>query len=358
MEVLGIDIRDEFMPIDEIKNSVLSHYNFQVHDVESIKFKDTDKQRAVYKVSTNRGIKCLKKVYHDEPTLLFIYSMVEWLNAKGVLCPRFNSTRKGLKYVKYNNNLFILTDWIEGRKCNYDELDDVKRSAVNLAKIHSCSKDFRPIEGSLVKQGSSDFFQSYNKHFLQLLELSNSAFIIRDKFSKIYLDSFDYNLEKARESVYLLSLIDYTIPIGDRVSACAICHLDYVNKNIIFSNENKLHVIDFDKSQLSMPIVDVSSFLKRIMKRKNTSWDFEIFESAIDSYESIRPLSLSEHITLLAFLMFPQKFWKTSRDYYKNRKKCNKDSFITIIKKVVDQQKDHEKFCMQYKNYIQEKFKE
>jgi CotS family spore coat protein len=356
MELVINEIKTEFMPIDEINSNVLSHYNFEVYEIENIKFKDTDKQRAVYKVNTSKGLKCLKKVYYNEPTLLFIYSIIEWLNVKGVLCPRLNSTKKGLKYINYNNNLFILTDWVNGRKCNYDIKEDVIRAAENLGKIHKQSKGFIPIEGSVIRHYNTNFYQSYNKHFLQLLELSNSAFIIKDKFSKIYLENFDYNLEKARESVYLLSQIDFTKPLGDEVSNYAICHLDYVNKNIIFSDDNKLHVIDFDNTQMDIPIHDVAGFLKRIMKRTNTSWDFDLFIIAIESYEKARALSLDEHIALLALLMFPQKFWRISRDYFKNRRKCNKDSFITIIQKINEQSADHDEFCKKYKRFIRQRF--
>jgi CotS family spore coat protein len=356
MELLHNEERIEFLSLEEIQNNVLSNYNIDVYNIENIKFKDTAKQRAVYKVTTNKGIKCLKKVYYDEPNLLFIYSVIEWLNMRGVLCPRLISTKKGLKHVKYEGNLFILTDWIDGRKCDYDNIDDVKMAAENLGKIHKCSKNFRPIEGSAKREASINYFQNHNKHFLQLLELSNSAFVIRDKFSKIYLENFDYNIEKARDSVFLLSQINFSKNIGDEVSNRAICHLDYVNKNILFAPDNKLHVIDFDNTQLDMPAHDIASFLKRILKRHRTSWDFEVFKQAIESYEKVRPLSYEEHIVIFAFLMFPQKFWKASRDYYRNRRECNKEAFLSVIKKIVDQQKDHEEFCIKVKKYIKEKF--
>lgn len=348
----------EFISRDELKKNVLSKYNIDIFDIENIKFKDTDKQRAVYKISTDKGYKCLKKVYNNKPSLLFIYSIIEWLNSKNICCPRLISTKKGLKYVEYNKNLFILTDWIDGRKCDYDIIEDIIASAKNLARIHASSKYFKPIDGSEIKRTRIDYYNSYNKHFFQLLEMSNKAFRIKDKFSKLYLEHFDYNLEKAKESVYILSLIDFSVPIGDEVSNNAICHLDYVNKNIIFTPENTLYVIDFDKSSLDYPVHDISGFLKRILKRKDTSWDFEVFKNSMESYEAIRALSYKEYLSILAFLMFPQKYWKTSRDYYKNRYQCNKEAFFTILKKLCLQEAYHNEFCNKVHEYINEKFKE
>jgi CotS family spore coat protein len=349
---------NEYMPVEEIKANVLSKYNIEVYEIENIKFKDTIKQRAVYKVTTNKGIKCLKKVYYDKQTLLFIYSVIEWLNAKGILCPKLLPCKSGIRYVEYSGDLFILTDWIDGRKCDYDTINDIIVAAENLAKIHACSKNFMPIEGSSIRENDNDYFKSLNKHFLQLLELSNNAFTINDKFSKIYLDHFDYNTEKARESTFLLSQIDFTKPLGDSVSTKAICHLDYVNKNLIFTPDEKLYIIDFDKTSIDMPVHDIFGFLRRILKRENTSWDFDIFKTAIDSYQKIRRLSYNEHIVIYAMLMFPQKFWKVSRDYYKNRHQCNKEAFISILKKINKQEEEHNIFCENVKNYIHEKFKE
>jgi CotS family spore coat protein len=358
MEISEGIVSNDFMPLQEIKENVLAKYNMDVYDIENIKFKDTVKQRAVYKVSTSKGILCLKKVYYDKPSLLFIYSVIEWLNTKGVFCPRLISTTRGIKYVEYKGDLFILTEWIDGRKCNYDDINDIKIAAENLAMIHSSSKNFKPITGSCIKQSDNDYFKSFNKHFLQMLELSNNAFTIGDKFSKIYLEHFDYNIEKAKESIYILSQIDFSVPIGDEVSEMAICHLDYVNKNLIFTPDNKLCIIDFDKTAIEMPVHDIYGFLRRILKRENTSWDFEIYKTAIEVYEKIRTLSFNEHLIIYSLLMFPHKFWKVSRDYYKNRHQCNKEAFISIIKKISKQEEEHDKFCNEVKNYIEEKFKE
>lgn len=358
MDYFPLESSKDILSIDEIKEKVLINYNLNVLNIENIKYKDTSKPRAVFKVSTDRGVKCLKKVYYDEPTLLFIYSVIEWLNFKGVICPRFISTKKGLKYVRYKNSLYLLTDWIEGRKCDYDNIEDLKLASENLARIHLYSYMFSPIEGSRIPKSESDFVQSLNKHFLQLLELSNKAFILKDKFSRLFLDNFDYNIEKAQESVYLISLIDFSRDFGDRVSKKAICHLDYVNKNIIITPENKLVVIDFDRTAIDMPLHDLIYYFRRILKRENTSWNFEIFKTAIESYERVRKMSYSEHVALLAALMFPHKFWKVSRDYYRNRKECNRDAFITILKKISAQQEKHDLFCNQFKIYIEEKFKE
>ncbi|KRQ86641.1 Spore coat protein I [Caloramator mitchellensis] len=341
---------------DDLLNNILIHYPYKIISIENIKYKETDKERAVYKISTNKGNKCLKKVYYDEATLLFIYSVIEWLNIKGVNAPRLLSTKNGLKYVKYQDDIYMLTDWIDGRKCEYDDLEDIKKISANLAKIHISSKGFFPIQGSKLLIGEKDYITSLNKHFKHLLEFSNTAFRLKDKFSKLYLENFDYYINCAKESIYIISKIDFQ-NLGDEVSSRAICHLDYVNKNLIFTSDNKLYVIDFDKTRLDMPIHDISSFLHRILKRKKTPWKFEIFKEAVECYETIRPLSYYEHLAIFSLLMFPKKFWKISKDYFKNYKFVNKNYYLEELHDVVDYKKEHREFCKLVNDYIETKFR-
>ena len=348
--------KNELIPINILYSDILSRYNLDIYNVENIKFKDTEKQRAVYKVDTNKGTKCLKKVYYSIGNLLFIYSVIEWLNVKGICTPRFISAKNGFKYIEYKKMLFILTDWVEGRKFEYDNIDDILLAAENLAKIHKYSKGFYPIEGSTINIQAADYVKRYNRYFLQLLESSNSAFRYKDKFSKTFLENFDYNIERAKESFLILSNIQFDKEFGDDVSKNSICHLDYVNKNLIITPENKICVIDFDRCAIDYPVHDISSFLKRFLKRRSTNWDFEICKAFIESYEKVRPLSYYEHLCLLSFLMFPQKYWKISRDYYKNINNCNKEAFVTILKKTVEQDEKHMKFCINFKDYIYKKF--
>ncbi|HBM81265.1 MAG TPA: CotS family spore coat protein, partial [Clostridiaceae bacterium] len=93
----------EYLPHDVINKAILSNYSFKVYNILPIKFKDTDKQRAVYKIETDAGPKCLKKVYFNEASLLFVYSVMEWLFNAGINIPTMLPTKHGGRYIKYKN---------------------------------------------------------------------------------------------------------------------------------------------------------------------------------------------------------------------------------------------------------------
>lgn len=335
---------------ENVKKYVLPKYNLQQAQVERVKFKNTDKQRAVYKVSLPSSSYCLKKVYFSRGELLFVYSAVEWLFRNGIGVPRILSTKDKGRFVNYNNMLFILTPWIEGSKCSFDNRNHVLSSISYLALMHNIGENFVPIEGSTVRRSFQDLSYSNNKHFEQLLSCSNLAFKHGDKFSKTFLQHFDTNLLLAQISTHICSTIN------NNNLTSSLCHLDYVNKNIIFDENNKQWVIDFDKCSMDYCTHDISYFLRRLLKRDKTNWNIELAIECLNSYEETRTLNFDEYKYILAYLSFPQKLWKITRDYYNNIRKCNHNSFLYLLKKSVANDKAHLDFIIQLGKFIENKF--
>ena len=349
VESYNIDLLSE----ENLIKYVLPHYGLEKSEITRIKFKDTDKQRAVYKIEdpNNSNSYCLKKVYLDKNDLLFVYSAIEWFHRNKINVPKILPTLNRDRFVCYENMLFILTNWIDGRKCDYDNPNDLIISSSNLAKMHLTSKNFKPIQGSNIKCSYSDIYTSFKKHFEQLLISSNMAFKYKDKFSKIFLDNFNDNLILSQTSLETASTIN-----SENLFK-SLCHMDYVNKNIIIDDINNLWVIDFDKCCLNYSVHDLSYFLRRLMKREHTLWTIENAINCIETYDKIRPLNIDEYKYILAYLSFPQKYWKISRDYYNNIKKCNKDSFNILLKKACENNKEQIEFVNAFKSYIDKKFK-
>ena len=310
-----------------MKKNVLIHYGLENAKVSMVKFKNTEKQRAVYKVCYKDKCYCLKKVYFDEPNLLFVYSSLEWLYKNGIKTPTFLNTLSGNKFVKFNDMYFILTIWIDGIKCDFDNLDHLIISSKQLAGLHSCSRNFIPIEGSEKRTGFSDFYISTLKHFNQILTFYNLACEISDDYSKEFLKHFEDNLELAKWSLKLSSHIN-----NDELSK-SLCHGDYVNKNIIFDKNTCIWVIDLDKCKLDYSARDVGYFLRRLSRRDNTRFDVELTLTILREYNNIATLTPSDIRYILSYVCFPQKFWKLSRDYYKDMKRQNKSSLINLLKK-------------------------
>ena len=333
-----------------VRKNVLPYYGLEkAKNISQVKFKDTDKQRAVYKVETDSGDYCLKKVYYPVDELLFIYSVIEWLYRNGICVPRILSTKNHGRYVNYNNMLFILTPWIDGEKCDFDNLNHLNMTSKNLAKLHLVSEDFMPILGSKNKEGFNNLSESLNKHKFKLKTTETLAHKYNDYFSKIYLS----NLPSA------MILADISTNIGNTINnnnlTTSICHNDYVSKNLIIKNSD-IYVIDFDKCKHDYCALDISYCLRRLLRRDKTCWNTDLAINFLQQYESINPLTLDDYKYILSYLAFPQKFWKLSRDYYNNIQKCNRKSFISLMNKAIEYDKEQIEFSKKFLKYIEKKF--
>ncbi|MGL4774062.1 MAG: CotS family spore coat protein [Clostridium sp.] len=350
MSNVSIDFSNEKIAVECIKTNILPKYGLNNSNVSMVKFKDTDKHRAVFKVEDNHKCYCLKKVYFGEADLLYVYSSIEWLYRKNFNVPKLLPTINKNRFVNFSNMLFILTPWIEGDKCDFDNLKHVLLSSRTLALMHKNSTKFYPIQGSTIRKGYDDLYISTLKHFEQLLTTFNIANDMNDKFSTEFLDNFDDNLLLAELSLSISS------QIKESDLSRSLCHGDYVNKNIIFSYDNNIWLIDFDKCKMDYCAHDIAYLLRRILKREGTKWDEDLTLNILKNYNELNPLSESDIRYILSYILFPQKYWKISRDYYKNIKKCNKLAFLTLLKKSNSKLESHLKFASNIIDRIEKEF--
>ncbi|MBB6714698.1 CotS family spore coat protein [Clostridium gasigenes] len=327
----------DLLSIESMKSFVLPHYDLQFANVTMVKFKDTDKQRAVYRVDFKNKSYCLKKVYYDESNLLYVYSAMEWLYRNNLNVPKLLPTKSNNRYIKYMGMLFILTPWVNGLKCDFDNKYHMELSSKDLAKLHKSSQNFVPISGSCTRIGCDDYHISVDKHLEQILISAKQAKHHNDRFSKIFLKNLNINLELAKLSSKISSSINCS------ELSKSLCHGDFVNKNILIADSN-VWIIDFDKCKMDYSAHDISYFLRRLLKRENTNWDTDLALKIIDDYMKVNPLTPSDLKYILAYIAFPQKYWKISRDYYKNIKRCNKNAFISLLERGLDRTDSQLKF--------------
>lgn len=333
-----------------IRQNVLPYYDLQNSQISIIKFKDTDRQRAVYRIDSNGVSYCLKKVYYNTKDLLYVYSAIEWLYRNDIRVPKLLPTIDNNRFVSYEDMLFILTPWIEGDKCNFDNINHVMLSVKKLSIIHSISRDFQPILGSSLKEGFDDYYISTLKHFQDLLKASNESFKYKDTFSRQFISTFDVNLSLAKIS------LDISNKINPNNLSKSLCHGDYVNKNIIFPADLDPWIIDFDKCKIDYCAKDLAYFMRRLLKRENTKWNINLALSILENYNKVSPLTESDLRYCISYICFPQKYWKISRDYYKNINKCNKTAFSTLLLDATSKSDFQYDFALNIIDTVQKKF--
>ncbi len=343
--------KDNFLSNEILINNVLCNYSIGLSKIECIKFKNSDKHRAVYKITDILNSYCLKKVYFNKAELLFVYSVVEWLSRFGFNTPKFIPTKNHSRFSEYDGNLFVLFPWIDGLKLDYDNINHVIKSAANLSLLHQYSKNFYPINKIKARYGCDNIYISTNKHFYELLSFNNSAFKSRDTFSNVFIEFFLTNIKLSDMCTEIASSINH-----ENLSI-SICHLDYVNKNILLDKNDDLWTIDFDKCKMDYCAHDISYYLRRILKRDKSLWNLQLLKSILHHYENFKALNLDEYKYIFSYLCFPQKYWKISRDYFKSSKKNHCTEFVSLLNKASINSEAQLNFANDFIELIENKFK-
>lgn len=115
-------------------------------------------------------------------------------------------------------------------------------------------------------------------------------------------------------------------------------------------------MIDFDKCKVDYSAKDLAYFMRRLLKRENTKWNVELALSILDAYNELCPLTHSDLRYLISYICFPQKYWRISRDYYRNIHKCNKSAFLTLIINATSKTNLQYDFALDIINQVQKKF--
>ena len=95
---------------------------------------------------------CLKKINYGPQKLLFVYGAKEHLINNGFSSiDRYYLNAEGEPYALVNEDLYTLSEWIQGRECDFYNLEEIKKAAKTLANLHQSSKGYERPENTKLK---------------------------------------------------------------------------------------------------------------------------------------------------------------------------------------------------------------
>lgn len=121
--------------------------------------------RDILVLSTDRGLKCFKRVDYSIETLLFIHGGKEHLVSRGFIdIDRFNLSKEGLPYVMLGDEIYVLTDWIDARECELENPIELKAATEKLAMMHEASIGYTNVpEGARVRDDLGKLLTKFEK---------------------------------------------------------------------------------------------------------------------------------------------------------------------------------------------------
>lgn len=326
---------------------------FEIERQFDIKIETIKANKGVYYLKTNKGERCLKRINYGPQKLLFVYGAKEHLikNGFGDL-DRYYLNVNDEPYALVNEDLYTLSEWLEGRECDFRNIDEVKIAAKTLACMHEASKGYDPPENSKLKSDLGRWPHLMEKRTKSLDKMKD---IIRKKnikndFDMIYLKSVEFYRELGKQALQTLKESNYYELCMIAEEEKTFCHHDFTYHNIIIDSNEKPHIIDFDYCKREVRTFDISNFMIKVLKR--VDWNIDFAKAIIESYNSVSKLRDDEYKVLFAYLQFPQRYWRLANRYYYNEVNWGQNTFTNKLSSIIEEKDKFLSFLNEFKKSI------
>lgn len=311
---------------------VLKQYEFNTYRIS--------RGRGGMLIATNEGIKlfleCRKsdKYYKREDAITQALLEEGIVNTdtyiKNIEGDIFSDDSEGHRY--------IVKNWYDGKECNVKDLQDIRISVIELAKLH--------IALQKVSKNNKDSISFINKitnikevcirHKKELKMASN---YLRNKKNKSDFEQLAYhNIEKfyqeAQKAIELFNEPVLEQRLKQVNETCELSHGGFNYHNIIIGSEY-CAITNFDKYKNECQISDLYQFMRKIMEK--CDWSIELAYRILDDYNKVKPVSDDDLKLLSAMFAFPEKYWKIINYYFNSNKAWIPPKSYEKLIKVVQQ---------------------
>ncbi|PZE20191.1 phosphotransferase [Paenibacillus xerothermodurans] len=256
-----------------------------VEQMYGIKIKQTTKVRDVYKVRTAKTVYCLKGYDFPEEEVRFITQVLSFLRKQGHMRgQKVYPTTKNTPYIHYNGSYYTLTNWVNGRKPDFDRRHEFNSTLRTLAIFHEAAQGFPHTEAPPSRVRYSNLSHDIGRYKEALSDHAETKPLV----------------QLCDEALDAMKQPKLTAAVEAEQRASAIVHGDYNYSNLVKDDCGKIHLIDFENTSLNLRMTDLSHVLHR-----NFAWNGSAVLRGIECYEKKRQLGASDLHLLHALLISP-----------------------------------------------------
>lgn len=288
--------------------SIISSFNINSSDIE--------KQENSYKVMTDDYEFIIRRSKAKGEKIKFKIKLNEDMCKIGIKnIPIYISNKVGNKCIYNNKKLYCVESRVRGDKVKLRSIDECKKGVQVLAKFHKEVKNL-PINSYKLKSITTKWDEKLIRKKASLNEFKNiiSRRILKTALDQKYYELIDFNIELIELSIKLLEEWGYNSLVKSKGQTIVI---DRFYSNVLTKKEETLYFTNLDYVKIGFDFYDLGKFIRRIMFKKEFMWDFNKAKELIDAYEEINELSRDEKMIMLSIIIYPDKFYKIGKSYYK-----------------------------------------
>lgn len=328
--------------MQELDKEISEKYNLDISGMSS--FKET------YIISSSKGRKVLKKTELSPDRIEFVHGAKEHLYNNGfVHLDRYLCTVEGKPYMEINGDHYVVSDFIEGRECNFASREDVIKASRALAQLHKASKGFILPVPLKTRDDLGKLPAYFGKRLEEIKKLKKVAKKGKSKFDYMFLQYVDYFYNLGEKTIEQLAVSKYVQLCEQTRKDGILCHHDYTHSNILCADKG-ITVVNFEFCCFELRVYDIANLLRRKMRK--CDWDPREAEVILREYQSVEKLTEVELQIMKLILQFPQKFWRVANKFYNSKRSWSEKSYAAKLQEVVDELEPHKKFMEKYDEIV------
>lgn len=337
----------EVLKSKELKmiKKVVSNYNFTVSDVKKV--------RSAYKIETDKGMFCLKRMKHgSKKAYNGNYLTTELKKNNFYNTAGYIKTINNKLFIHYKEYVFYITEWINGDECNMNDIKETINCIKLLANFHSACKNIDKSK-LYINDNTKNLVVFFTHCVNDMKSYKNviSTKRLKNEFDEEYENLIDKYCNLGLLSLKLLSESSYLNFLKNHENKKTICHNSFYYQNII-KKDDKYYIIDLDSIIVDFEISDLGKIIRRLMFKKEYDWNFDKAKLIIEAYTSINKLTKAELQIMLAIIIFPHKFWKLGKKRYTKCKNWTEKKYIKRLNRILDVGQFEDKFIEKYIDYL------
>ncbi len=275
--------------------------------------------KTVWKLSANGKQLCLKRLKQTMDKAVFSVNAQIYVRSSGGKVPEVILNRSGKPITEYDEQLFVLYEWINGNDLNFGVPSQLKQAIQGLAAFHAASRGFFPEEQARVSTKLGKWPEQYRSIKNKLTDWKKSA--LNNGASpahRAYSGCVDSIIGIADRTIVRLEASKYSKLTEKGSKSVVLCHQDFGTGNVLAASDGT-YVLDLDSVTFDLPARDLRKIIGKIADNTG-NWSAETISEILQWYTEKNPLSDDEKEILYIDLMFPHRFYGLTKNLYLNGK--------------------------------------
>ncbi|MEW6308551.1 MAG: hypothetical protein AB1492_05840 [Bacillota bacterium] len=267
---------------------------------------------AVWRVDTDRGPKCLRRLRPPAIVAKLAVAVHRHLEGKGARVPQLALTGTGDPYATSGGGTYVLMEWLAGSEPGLFRPAELAVLARVLASFHRAGEGFPWPGGEL---GGPEWPQAYARIARECDEAAWFAGARSDAASRLVAASAPAQAGRAREALRRLLASPYPLLAAGAPARGYLCRDGFSEHDIRLCASGPF-LVRFTKSSCDLPVRDLRRLVNRVMKAHGR-WDAGLLSTIVAAYGEERPLSPAELEVLAIDLACPHLYHSCIRKAFR-----------------------------------------